>query len=145
MCLSAALTVVGLVNPAQRPTPGLRSTIWYSQRRRYGSARSKTGLGPLQYSRSATVPRVGSCRLAGSVTTITRRPAAPGTGYAPRPHAPRSRLQDSPCLAETKFSSNTSAHYAARWPNGQADAPGRAAGQGKAYCHAGTERRQAVG
>ena len=50
--------------------------FWYSQRRRYGSPRSKTGLGPLQYSRkgSSTVPRDGPRRPFRSVTTITRRP-----------------------------------------------------------------------
>jgi hypothetical protein len=57
-----------------------RSTIWYSQRRRYGLPRSNTGLGPLQYSRSgsSTVPYDGPRRLARSVTTITRRPGRAG-------------------------------------------------------------------
>ncbi len=74
-----------------------RSTISYSHWRRYGTSRSKTGLGPLQYSRngSDTVPRDGPRRLARSRTTIARRPGRAWYRVRTRPDHPRSWLQDS--------------------------------------------------
>jgi len=57
-------------------------------------------------SRSSTVPRDSPRRLFRSVTTITRRSGQPGSVRAPRQHAPRSCLQDSPGPVDTKLCSS---------------------------------------